>query len=378
MSAFNWLLEMPLYSERIVRMEALVARLRLVVVAANTLALAFFLDTSGMQMRAAWSLVMFTWAYGLPVALLEPYRRWRVFRGSPITAGVDALAIALFVAATGAAESPFYLLYFLAIVAMAMRFELRQTIAGAVICIATYVAVYVGTAPGLDEMGLLLLRCAYMFIAAVGAGYLSREENSRSRAVEEIERLNAEKARLMSRNERAARMDRITGLYNRAYFEKVALKEFKRARHAGRYVSVLFCDMDNLKRINDELGHDAGDRVLKQVGSALRHAVRTPECVGRYGGDEFVVVLPDTTREGAYDRGLQLVESVCAVNEWLSQDLHIGLSVGVATQPFDAADFPTLVKLADQAMYLAKHEGGNRVRTATDLRLYWEEIPHSA
>jgi diguanylate cyclase (GGDEF)-like protein len=106
--------------------------------------------------------------------------------------------------------------------------------------------------------------------------------------------------------------------------------------------------------------------------------VRTAENLGRYGGDEFVVVLPDTTREGAYDRGLQLVDAVCTVNEGLPDDLHVGLSVGVATQPFDATDFPTLVKLADQAMYLAKHEGGNRVRTATDLRLFWEELPHSA
>jgi diguanylate cyclase (GGDEF)-like protein len=136
--------------------------------------------------------------------------------------------------------------------------------------------------------------------------------------------------------------------------------------------------MDHLKRINDELGHDSGDRVLRGVGAAMKRCLRTHDIIGRYGGDEFVVVMPNVTRETAFERAEQLIESVQSVNDALPEDLHIGLSVGIATYPFDAQDYTTLVRVADQAMYLAKREGGSRARTSNDLRLFWEDIPYSA
>jgi GGDEF domain-containing protein len=84
------------------------------------------------------------------------------------------------------------------------------------------------------------------------------------------------------------------------------------------------------------------------------------------------------TRETAFDRAEQLIAGIDGVNDILPDDLRVGLSVGIATYPFDASDYPTLVKIADQAMYLAKRDGGARVRTATDLHLFWETIPKSA
>jgi diguanylate cyclase (GGDEF)-like protein len=231
--------------------------------------------------------------------------------------------------------------------------------------------------PGRDEFGVLSLRLAYMLFVAVGVGHLAREENYRARQIDEIERLHTENQRLHQRSERAARLDRLTGLMNRAAFEKDAQRELRRAKTGG-YVSVLFCDMDRLKRINDELGHDAGDRVLRAVGAAMKRTLRREDIIGRYGGDEFVVVMPNVTRETAYDRADQLIAAVGSVNDSLTEDLHVGLSIGIAVYPFDATDYATLVRLADQAMYLAKREGGDRSRTANDLRLFWEEIPHSA
>jgi diguanylate cyclase (GGDEF)-like protein len=136
--------------------------------------------------------------------------------------------------------------------------------------------------------------------------------------------------------------------------------------------------MDHLKRVNDELGHDIGDRVLRAVGAGMKHKLRSSDIIGRYGGDEFIIMLPNVTRETAFDRADQLIEAVGGVNTSLPDDLHVGLSVGIATYPFDAQDYATLVRLADQSMYLAKRAGGDRSRSANDLRLFWEEMPNTA
>jgi diguanylate cyclase (GGDEF)-like protein len=376
---FAWLFEMPPKTERTMRMEALIARLRLLVLAVNTIALAFLLDTSRLQMDAVWALVAVGYLYAIPIALLEPYRRWRVFQTSMLSTAADSLLIAAFIAVSGASESPFFPLYYLSVAAIAMRFDLRQAVVACLWYAALYGVVYLWTwDAGSDAAGVLMVRIAYMVFIAVGVGHLAREEKTRWQQIEEIERLSAENEKLHTRNERAARYDRLTGILNRAYFEKDAQKELRKARgNTQAYYSVLFCDLDHLKRVNDELGHEAGDRVLRQVGLALKRALRGHDLIGRYGGDEFVALLPGLTREIAFDRADQIIEAVRGVNAILSEDLHIGLSVGIASYPFDAQDYVTLVRLADQAMYLAKRAGGNRVRTANDLRLFWEEMPQS-
>jgi len=376
---FSWLTDLPPLSERTARMEGLIARVRLLLLPANSVVLFFFLNTSHMHVTMAWVMTCGAFAYGVVLVVTAPYRRWRIFQATMLSTLIDSLSIAVFIGVTGGSRSPFFVLYYLAAVAVAMRFELRQAvIACAVFAFSYAVAFFVTWGGTADEFGQLALRCTYMWFVAVGVGHLAREESSRSRQVEVIERLHAENARLLSRKERAARVDKLTGLLNRAYLEKDAQREVRKVRSSGGYLSVLFCDLDRLKRINDELGHDVGDRVLKQVGSALRQKLRTQDLMGRYGGDEFVVVLPNLTRETAYDRAEQFIGAIATVNQALPQDLQIGLSVGIATFPFDAQDYTTLVKVADQAMYLGKREGGNRVRTANDLRLFWEEMPRPA
>jgi diguanylate cyclase (GGDEF)-like protein len=376
---FAWLFDVPHTSERTMRMESLIARVRLVILTVNCLVILFLLDTRGMHMQVVWWVFAFSFLYGIPLAVLQPFRRWRLFQMSMASAVLDSFAIALFIGATGGSRSSFYPLYLMSAVAVAMRFELRQAMISCLFYAFTYSIAYFVTWQGsATEAGELIMRVVYMMLIAVGVGHLAREENSRTRQIEVIERLNAENARLLSRKERAARVDKLTGLLNRGYLEKDAQKELRKAKNGGGYLSVLFCDMDRLKRINDEMGHDTGDRVLRQAASALRQRLRSQDLIGRYGGDEFVVVLPNLTRETAFDRAETLVAAIQSVNAALPDDLQIGLSVGVATYPFDAQDYPTLVKVADQAMYLAKREGGNRVRTSNDLRLFWEEMPRGA
>jgi diguanylate cyclase (GGDEF)-like protein len=373
---FAWLFELPPHSERSMRMEALIGRLRLLVLVVNTTLLLTALDTRGMHTRIVWSLVGLAWLYALPIVIFQPYRRWKVFGASMISAAIDAAVITAFISATGGSHSPFFPLYYVSLMAVAMRFDLRQAVVTCGVYAFTYAVAYLFTWSGsADEVGVLSLRCAYMLFMAVGVGQLAREENSRAQQVDEIERLNQQNAKLLSRSEKAARFDRLTGLLNRGSLEKDAMRELRRAKSADGYLSVLFCDMDRLKRINDELGHDAGDRVMRHVGATLKRGLRAQDLVGRYGGDEFVVVLPNLTRETAFDRAEQLIENMRTVNEQLPDDLAVGLSVGIATFPFDAPDYPTLVKVADQAMYLAKRDGGNRVRSSNDLRLFWEGAP---
>ncbi|MHB8377602.1 MAG: GGDEF domain-containing protein, partial [Dehalococcoidia bacterium] len=292
-------------------MESLIARLRLVVIAVNSLVLALLLDTRGYHLDAAWTIMGIAWMYALPVAILQPYKRWRVFQTSFMTTAADSLVVAAMVAATGGDKSPFFLLYFLSVAAVAMRFDVRQALFCCLFYACTYAVVFVATSTNsANAMGELTLRLAYLFFIALGVGNLAREEEDRTRQIEVIERLHAENTKLMSRTERAARTDRLTGLLNRAYFEKEAHRELRKTRAGGSYVSVLFCDMDNLKRINDELGHDIGDRVLKQAGAALKRCLRPSEFIGRYGGDEFVVVLPNLARETAFDRAEQLIAAM--------------------------------------------------------------------
>ncbi len=376
---FAWLFDVPPRSERTMRMESLIARLRLLILFVNSFLLVYLLDTSRMHMDIAWATMAFSFLYGIPLVLLEPYRRWRLFQTSMATTLLDSIGIAAFIGATGGSGSPFFPLYLLSAAAVAMRFELKQAVITCMLYAFTYAIAFFVTWHGTaNEMGELLMHVAYMLLIGVGVGQLAREENARAQQVEQVERLNAENARLLSRNVRAARIDKLTGLLNRGFLEKSAQREVRRTKTASGYLSVLFCDLDHLKRVNDRLGHDVGDRVLRQAATALRQRLRPQDTIGRYGGDEFVVVLPNVTRETAYDRAEALIGAVEGVNAGLPNDLQIGVSVGIATYPFDAADYPTLVKVADHAMYLAKREGGNAVRTANDLRLYWEEIPRGA
>ncbi|MGH9276532.1 MAG: diguanylate cyclase [Acidimicrobiales bacterium] len=159
--------------------------------------------------------------------------------------------------------------------------------------------------------------------------------------------------------------DALTGLYNRRYIQDFLTRELHRADRTHAPLSVVLADVDNLKMLNDLLGHGAGDAVLRSVARALEGSVRGNDAVCRYGGDEFVLVLPGSPLAVAQRRAEQLRDAVRRLDHADDARLQpITLSLGVAAFPDHGATAEELLASADDAMYRAKQQGRNRVAQA--------------
>lgn len=165
-----------------------------------------------------------------------------------------------------------------------------------------------------------------------------------------------------AREHRNATHDALTDLPNRqAFVEGLGKAVASAQRRAGR-LALLFCDLDGFKAVNDELGHEAGDALLAEVGRRLRRVTRRSDLVARLGGDEFVVALNDVESPRSVMRAAeQFHEAVCEPVAVLGQDRRVGLSVGVALYPDDARTPDALLRAADLAMYSAKQTPESRV-----------------
>ena len=171
-------------------------------------------------------------------------------------------------------------------------------------------------------------------------------------------------ARMFERTERQSLTDSLTGLPNRRYFADVLTRELLRSARNHRPVSLINIDLDHFKKINDEYGHAKGDDILKGFAKVVRDQVRSIDLPARFGGEEFVVLLPDTDKEGA----LLVAEKIRRSADRLSiprlgsiPGRKITVSCGVATYPNDCGTEEELMRYADQAMYLAKNLGRNQV-----------------
>jgi len=171
---------------------------------------------------------------------------------------------------------------------------------------------------------------------------------------------------LMNRYENLATTDGLTGLLNHRHAQEVLRRELGRAVRYGHSLSILMLDVDGFKQFNDTYGHPQGDTVLQSIAHILRAGVRSTDYIGRYGGEEFLIILPETTRADA----CVLAERIRAAVEAKRFPTGDGgqirktVSIGVAAYPEDAIDAGTLVQHADSALYRAKRSGKNRVLTA--------------
>jgi len=162
--------------------------------------------------------------------------------------------------------------------------------------------------------------------------------------------------------------DVLTGLFNRRFMEVALERELHRATRRGTSLAVLLLDVDHFKSFNDTFGHEAGDVVLREVGASFLQAVRTEDIVCRYGGEEFVIILPEITAEMAFVRAEAIREQISRLRVQLKgQPLgHVSLSIGLAMYPHPAASMTELLRMADHALYDAKRAGRNRTIIATE------------
>lgn len=164
------------------------------------------------------------------------------------------------------------------------------------------------------------------------------------------------------KTEGSSKFDSLTGLYNRSYFDEALTAEVNRALRYHTEFSLLFLDLDDFKRVNDNQGHQAGDAALSAFGKLVLQEKRAEDTAARYGGEEIVMILPETGK----GRALVIGERIRRKLEMITishrgSDFKITLSAGIATFPFDGNDAKSIVWSADQAMYVAKQNGKNNV-----------------
>jgi len=174
---------------------------------------------------------------------------------------------------------------------------------------------------------------------------------------------------LQSELVRAARFDALTGLYNRGTFLEEFEREVSRCARGGPAFSLAVFDLDRFKRLNDQYGHPFGDRVLKAFAEVLRADIRKHDAVGRYGGEEFALLMPNTGKETAMRVAERVRRDLEARGITVDgKRVEVTVSGGIATYGVEGEDWDTLLSAADTALYEAKNSGRNRVITARAAR----------
>ena len=266
-----------------------------------------------------------------------------------VVEGSVAITVAtLLVALTGGVDSPFFFVFPLIVGGAALVVTSAITVALTGGASLGYILAVAAGSPtgtlgpaaaatvGFNLTALILLAYAAMVIAR-------EQRRTRDAAI------------------RLSTVDSLTGLFNRTFFFAAVAREIARCARSGRGFCLLMMDLDELKAINDRLGHFQGDRVLRGVGDVIDDGVRRIDTAARYGGDEFVVLLPETDPTGAFVLAEKIRLGVNAMAIDLPDAAHPSISIGVVSYPGDGRTADELMISADNAMYASKRAGKDRV-----------------
>ncbi len=263
-----------------------------------------------------------------------------------ILEGTVALTFATFlVLLTGGHASPFFFTFPLIVGAAALVVRAMATFVLAMAATIGYVvATTLGSGPPTSmQLATVAIDLTALLLLAYAGSVIGREQRrSRDAAL----RLSA--------------MDSLTGLFNRAFFFAAVERELERSARSGRGFCLLMLDLDELKAINDRSGHHAGDVVLRAVADTIRGGIRKIDVAARYGGDEFVALLPETDPTGGWVLAEKIRLGVAAL-EIEAHAQQSTVSIGVVSYPRDGATADDLMISADRAMYASKRAGRNRV-----------------
>lgn len=250
---------------------------------------------------------------------------------------------------TGGVSSPFFFGYFLIVAAAALVTGGGASLVLAAAITAAFLGALLVTRAGQPYTGEQVVIVAVDVLALWLLSYLASV-------------VAGEQRRTRDAALRLSLHDPLTGLYNRTFLFAVIEREIARAGRTNRRFSLLMLDLDGLKPINDRFGHYFGDRMLQAVAEAVRQHIRLIDTAARYGGDEFVVLLPETDTDGAAVVAEKLRRSVAAIRLNAGTDLLTSTaSIGVVAFPDDGRTADALTNRADQVMYGAKRAGRDRV-----------------
>ena len=306
---------------------------------------------SGSYPQAApWIIVVLVIA-GFFVLIVHDLRPGAVLGGGTLVIeGCAAIAlVTVLVGLTGGVGSPFFFGYYLVVAAAALVIRGPTAFLVAALISVVYLALVVSL-PGFDRLGLDgFLRLGFNVVSLWLLAYL-------------LSMVAAEQRRTRDEALRLSLFDPLTRLHNRNYFSAVLEREIERAGRTGRRFCVLMIDMDELKPINDTFGHHYGDQMLRAVADVIRRSIRAIDSAARYGGDEFVVLLPETDPTGAFVVAEKLRQTASEIRLHANgRVMRTTVSVGIVSYPDDGTTADQLMMTADAAMYESKRRGRNLV-----------------
>lgn len=277
----------------------------------------------------------------LPSGALRPVR-------AIVQAIVAVTFASLLVYLTGGFESPFFFTFPLVVGAAALLVAPLLALALAIFAALAYLvgAGVSSGAPTSFQVVAVAINLTGMFLLTYIASSVGREQH---RARDAALRMSAQ--------------DSLTGLYNRPFLFAAVAREIARSERSGRGFCLVMLDLDDLKEINDLHGHHAGDTVLRAVAETLRGSIRRIDVAARYGGDEFMALLPETDPTGGWVVA-EKIRVVMRDRPIPGLDFRPTVSVGIVSYPSDGRTGDTLMLSADRAMYVAKRGGKDRVASA--------------